>query len=280
MTNNKKCEIDISAWESKGLLVERYIYSWGTVEPLPKHSHSEYQFGLSCDCQGEYYYRGAHYQIPLGNLSIIHSGEVHAPSQRTFLPDTATFWMMHAQPSWLQTTASELAEKPTYQPFFSESIVGDRELVSLFLQFHRTVAQKAFRLERDTSLLLFFSQLIARCAQNCPAIRPLKSSRAAVIRVREFLNDNYACNVSLEELAKIAGLSRSYLCRAFSKEVGIPPHAYQTQVRIDRAKRILARGNSLAVAAAETGFYDQSHFGWHFKHLVGVTPGIYAKKTQ
>jgi AraC-like DNA-binding protein len=280
VTDNQKCKISISAWESEGLLVERYTYTSGTVEPLPKHSHNEYQFGLSCDCLGEYYYRGAHYQIPMGNLSIIHSGEVHAPSQRTFLPNMATFWMMHAQPSWLQTTASEMAEKPTHQPFFPESIVGDREIVHLFLHFHRAVSQKVSRLERDTTLERFFRQLIARCAQNCPSIRPLKASRAAVMRVRDFLHDNYARNISLDELAAVAGLSRSYLCRAFSKEMGIPPHAYQTQVRIDRAKRLLAGGKSLAVAAATTGFYDQSHFGWHFKHLVGVTPGNYPKKGQ
>lgn len=280
MTNNQKSEIGIRAWESEGLLIEQYTYTSGTVEPLPKHSHNEYQFGLSYDCLGEYYYRGSHYQIPMGNLSIIHSGEVHTPSQRTFLPNRATFWMMHAQPSWLQTTASQMAEKPTHQPFFPESIVSDRELTRLFLRFHRAVAQKASRLERDTILNHFLSQLIARYAQNSPLNRPLKSYPAAIARVCDFIRDNYARNISLEELATIAGLSRFYLCRAFRKEMGISLHAYQTQIRIDRAKRLIAEGKAIASAAAETGFYDQSHFGWHFKQLVGVTPGNYAKKAQ
>jgi AraC-like DNA-binding protein len=269
-------KINVRAWESEGLLLERYTYTSGTVEPLPKHSHSEYQFGLSFDCQGEYYYRGTQHQIPRGNLSIIQSGEVHLPSQRTYLPNPAVFWMMHADPSWLQTIASEMAEKPTGLPFFPALFLGDRKLARLFLHFHNIVEIKAFRLERDSILWHFFIHLIACHAQDRPSIRPLKSVRLAVMRVRDFLHDNYASNVSLEELAIVAGLSRSYLCRAFSKEMGIPPHAYQMRVRIDRAKRLLARGMPTARVAAETGFYDQSHFGWHFKHLVGVTPGNYS----
>ena len=45
-----------------------------------------------------------------GNLSIIHSGEIHSPSDRTYLSETATFWMMHVEPNVLETTAQEIAK--------------------------------------------------------------------------------------------------------------------------------------------------------------------------
>lgn len=56
-----KAEIKIKAWEADGILWEFYSYTSGNVEPLAKHSHDDYQFGLSLDCQGEYFYQGAIY---------------------------------------------------------------------------------------------------------------------------------------------------------------------------------------------------------------------------
>ncbi len=94
------------------------------------------------------------------------------------------------------------------------------------------------------------------------------------------MHDNYARNVSLQELADLAELSTFHLSRAFRKAVGVPPHMYQIQVRIARAKTLLARGVSPASVAHAVGFYDQSHFGQHFKRLVGVTPGAYARESK
>ena len=58
----------------------------------------------------------------------------------------------------------------------------------------------------------------------------------------------------------------------FAREVGLPPHRYQTQVRIAQAKRLLICGVPLEQVALETGFSHQSHFGRHSKQIVGVTP--------
>lgn len=60
----------------------------------------------------------------------------------------------------------------------------------------------------------------------------------------------------------------------------MPPHAYQINVRLDRAKDLLLRGWPISEVAREAGFYDQSHFTRYFKRLVGVTPGSYAKDSK
>ena len=265
-------------WESEGILLERYAYSAGRVEPIPKHAHAAYQFALCCDQPGEYHYRGAWHQLPQGSLSIIHSGEVHAPSERTDLVAPASYWMMHADPALLQAAASEIAEKPMGLPYF-DLVVVDAEVAQLYRRVHRTVEQAASLLEQNSTLLLLLTQLISRCAQGHP-VRPLKTARPAVLRVRDFLQAHSAANVSLEQLADLAELSRFHLCRAFRQEMGVSPHAYQMQVRVDRAKMLLSRGMLVAEVATETGFYDQSHFGWHFKRLVGVTPGNYLGRSN
>ncbi len=83
--------------------------------------------------------------------------------------------------------------------------------------------------------------------------------------------------VSLDGLAAAAGLGRFALLRAFQRRFGLPPHAYQLQLKIERARTLLRSGQSAAWVAGELGFCDQSHFTRHFKRILGVTPGDYAK---
>jgi AraC-like DNA-binding protein len=276
---NKAAGISVSAWESDSIFLEQYVYTFGSVEPLPKHSHEEYQLGLSFDCQGEYHYRGAYHSIPIGSLSVINSGEVHSPSDRTYLPAPATFWMMHIHPKSLQAVISEISEKPSALPVFPSVFLSDPQLNRLFLNLHPTAKKQIFQLEQDTAFWHFFSHLVSYHTENPPSVRPLKSAHAAIRRACDFLHDCYATDISLEQLAAIAGLSRFHFCRLFGKEMGVSASAYQTQLRISRAKKLLLQGIPIATVASLTGFYDQSHFGWHFKRLVGVTPGSYVGKT-
>ncbi len=277
--NTAAAKVIVRAWEAEGILLERYTYGPGFVEPIPKHTHAEYQFGLCCNQPGEYHYRGAWHQLPKGSLSIIHSGEVHAPSDKTNVVSPAAYWMMQADPAWLQAAASEIAERPTGLPFF-DLFVCDAEAIWMYRRLHRTVEQAASKLEQDSALLLLLTRLISRYAQGLTVIRPSKAARPAVLRVRDFLQAHYADNVSLAQLADLAELSRFHLCRAFRQEMGVSPHVYQMQVRVDQAKMLLSRGMLVANVASDTGFYDQSHFGLHFKRLVGVTPGNYVGQSN
>jgi AraC-like DNA-binding protein len=72
-------------------------------------------------------------------------------------------------------------------------------------------------------------------------------------------------------------MSRFHLARGFAREFGLPPHAYQIALRVERARALLARGLRAVDVAAAVGFADQSHFARHFTRAVGVTPGRYAR---
>jgi transcriptional regulator GlxA family with amidase domain len=61
----------------------------------------------------------------------------------------------------------------------------------------------------------------------------------------------------------------------FKREVGVPPHAYQVQMRVRRARRLMLTGMAPADVAISVGFYDQAHLNRHFKRIVGMTPGDY-----
>jgi len=97
-----------------------------------------------------------------------------------------------------------------------------------------------------------------------------------VRRIREWLDTHPEQNVSVHSLADIAGLSPYYLVRVFHKHVGMPPHQYQKNVRVLKARKLLASGAAISEVAYRAGFYDQSHLNRCFKTALGVTPGKYA----
>jgi AraC-like DNA-binding protein len=68
------------------------------------------------------------------------------------------------------------------------------------------------------------------------------------------------------------------LNRRFGAAMGLPPHRYHLQLRIDAAKRKLAAGESIVQVAIDLGFSDQSHFTRLFSRVVGATPAQYQKQ--
>lgn len=92
-------------------------------------------------------------------------------------------------------------------------------------------------------------------------------------QVTEYINDHLHQDVKLIELAALAQMSPYHFLRLFKQSMGVTPHQYILQRRIEKAKCLLQRGElSIAEVAASVGFCDQSHFTRYFKRIVGVTP--------
>jgi len=94
------------------------------------------------------------------------------------------------------------------------------------------------------------------------------------------LRDRLVSPPSLDELAELAGCSPFALIRAYRRHVGMPPHAFLTQCRIDRARALLAGGADVAATAFEVGFADQAHLSRQFRRHTGVPPGRYARERR
>jgi AraC family transcriptional regulator len=92
-------------------------------------------------------------------------------------------------------------------------------------------------------------------------------------RVLSYIEDNLSSNLSLIEIASIAGLSVSHCKAAFRDSVGAPVHQYVVQRRVERAKVLLSEGTlTISEIALETGFSHQSHLAYHVRRLLGVSP--------
>ena len=100
--------------------------------------------------------------------------------------------------------------------------------------------------------------------------------RRRLHRITEYITGNLQRNLTLEELATEACLSRYHFARAFKAAVGVTPHRFVVEQRVARARDLLGDGDlSLAEIAARCGFSSQAHFTRAFRDATGVTPGAY-----
>ncbi len=148
------------------------------------------------------------------------------------------------------------------------------------LRLEGTLEASPSMLERESCLLKTLGDLIVRHADDHPVASVISRSHRAVKCVRDYLHGCYGNHVTLDQLAQVAQMSPFHLVRLFSKEMGLPPHAYLMQVRIERAKVLLSQGAPIVHVACETGFADQSHFTKRFKRIVGVPPSQYMHESS
>jgi AraC family transcriptional regulator len=106
-------------------------------------------------------------------------------------------------------------------------------------------------------------------------------TRPQAKRVLEYVESNLSHEVTLRELAATAGLSPHHFARMFKQTIGVPPHRYVMQRRVERAKAMLrSTGASLVDVGLFIGFCGQSHFTTTFHRLVGVTPAEFRRFSQ
>ena len=161
---------------------------------------------------------------------------------------------------------------------FSSPLVRDARLAQRFVELHRTLETESWALERET-LLADWLRDVSDGTQDLDDRRRAARRDPALRRACELLGDELAGNVTLDELARAAGVGRHRVSRLFRTAYGMPPHRFQLAHRIRVARRMLERGVAVVEVAQATGFFDQSHLHRHFRRTLGITPARYARLT-
>ena len=149
--------------------------------------------------------------------------------------------------------------------------LADRELARRLRDLHRAVLEGGSPLRLEEALVLAFGRLLPDYAGQAETA----ACRAEVARACVFMRDRFAQPLTLADISRQVGLSKSALVRAFAREKGITPYRYLLALRVDRARHLLERGLSPAETALAAGFSDQSHFTNYFTAYTGLTPGAY-----
>jgi AraC-like DNA-binding protein len=230
----------------------------------PPHLHEEWQFGVletpSKLSMGAFRRYNAH----AADVTIVRPYDVHSEGGGVGAPPK---WrMLYVAPSIITRLYGGDA------PRFRAPVVTDPAAAADLRELLRhsgdgTVGGSEFLRRVDHWL----EQFLLRHAENI--VTPERMP--AVERARAYLQDRPTQSVTMPEVGAVARVTVSHLVRSFSRVVGLPPKSYHAQVRLARARRLLAEGKSATWVAYECGFADQSHLSRRFKECHGVTPGAF-----
>ena len=263
----------LRVWRSEDYPLLELHTGFLVEQPHPRHWHDEV---LICAVTGG----GGWLETPgrpdatgPGCLFTVSAGQVHANRATAGGCSFVSIYLSASAlddalgPGW--GTRAALDDVPT-------EVMEGGAIRSALVGLHRVLAAPTPRLHRDAALHRLVSTLL-RCGSSVESSRPGGSEPRAVSRAEAYLRAHWDRPVSLSELSRATGLSPYHLHRSFSRAIGLPPHAFQLQLRVDRAKMLLARGEDIASVAQRTGFADQSHFTRVFRRSVGITPGRFPR---
>lgn len=267
----KKGELRTARYDTE-LMVEAYQFR-GVMQAFPNHFHEHYVVGFIERGRRNLKVRGECHVTTPGDLLLFNPGDNHACESEDGQP--LDYRCINIGRDVMAKAAREIAGI-TQEPVFTRSVVFHSGLTADLREVHNMILRGEKGVQKEEKFYFLLEQLLRDYAQAGES-EPKPEPRAEIRTVCEYLAANYAKNISLDELAKLACLSKYHLLRAFTKETGITPYCYLETIRIDRAKELLKQGNLPADVAQETGFSDQSHFTNAFKRMIGLTPGQFRR---
>lgn len=248
-----------------------FLHAAYTDHAYDRHVHDRYVFGVTTGGTEGFWHRGALRTATVGQVVVVNPDDVHDGCSM----ERERAWtrrILYLDPALFAEVQAEIGAPGL--PLFPQGVLGDADLAAAVAAFHAEAETGLSALERDARLRILVARLIRGHATGLrPDLRAAGNEPAAVARVRALLEADPAAERSLADLGALVGLHPLYLTRAFRKVVGLPPHAYQTQLRVRLAARLLRNGQRPAEVAAASGFADQSHMTRTFKRVLGVTPG-------
>ena len=244
------------------------------------HFHDHFEIMLPLTSPGNIFVNDQVYPLERGTLYLIGESTLH----RTMANGFHSRYILHIS----RKALTELSTPQTdftqlMQVNFRRATLNNEEmteLIELFQDLERNKNDGTFGSDILQTVALL--RLLIRVAPTLNAASAGEAIRnkdfLRVAPILDYIRDNLAEPLSLDQIASQFYLSKHYLCRIFKSATGFSVMEYIIYSRVLRARQLLQEGVSVQQAGEMSGFSDNSHFIRTFGHLTGVTPGRYAKE--
>ena len=228
------------------------------------HRHDTYAIGVTTAGVQVFGYRGARRVCLPGQLHVLHPDERHdgCPGTR----DGFGYRILYVAPELVRDA---LGGGPL--PFVADPVQepspASRPVAALLEEMDEPLSELA-----RADVAAAAADCLASLAGGAGPRRAETIDLRAVERVRDHLAAHAREQTPAAVLEAIAGADRFTIARHFRRAFGTSPDRYRTLRRLALARAAIEAGRSLADAAAETGFADQSHMTRQFKRTYGLTP--------
>ncbi len=219
--------------------------------------------------------RGEERSVGPGHIQLMEPGEVH---NTTHVSAPASFLVVWWAPSAVMEAGAELGIRGPIH--FTGAQSASAELSRSLEALCAALSSDPNPLAIETRFVEATYELLSGETGQEGAVRQRNRRHPCVRRAIEYLREAFNQSVSLDDLAREARLSKFHFARSFRETTGLPPHQYQSLLRLQVARRHLERGTSVEECAALTGFADGPHLSRAFRKWIGVAPGSWARASK
>lgn len=210
-----------------------------------------------------------------GDLMLIEPGDVHVTQRVRARVGAANFDVLRFSPSLVARAARELGYRGDFH--FRTPSARDPLVYDALDRFVAVVASGESALTVASASAEALAALITRSGEQ-PLSHGVSLAAERDYRLRR-VNDYLACHLerrpTLAELEQVSGLSQWRLCVRYNQSYGTSIGKCWNALRLRKAQRLLERGRSLSVIAAELGYRDEAYLCRVFKAHYGITPGAW-----
>lgn len=232
-----------------------------------QHVHDTFSIGIGLDGQRIYTNKNKKYKLKKNTLAIINPNIVHSCND----DKKSSYYMMYLDSNWLYGLQKFMnLELKEFKPF-SENIVENKYLYEKFKTLCETIYSEEFYIQKECDLIIFLKELFSLDFKEKNILYYNKN----IVHIIKYLENNLASNISLKQLEERFNLNSFHIIRLFNKNLHLSPHQFLLNLRINKSKELLKKGNKIVDVALECGFIDQSHFHRNFLNIVASTPREY-----
>ncbi|MBQ9766035.1 MAG: helix-turn-helix transcriptional regulator [Lachnospiraceae bacterium] len=256
---------------------------------LYPHLHREFEFLIMKKGSGKLYIDDVEYVISEGDAIFINSEALHVGLNID--EEETVFYAIVFSPELFGSFGDDLIMNKYVMPVinkkihfgetYSTSISWQKEVVDLLEAVHLEYinANIGYELKIKAMLMEAWQLCFANGSRQSENI--IDDTVEGMKKVFAYIHEEYASQLTLEDIAARTNMSRGYFCRRFSEIMHMTPFEYLLRVRIENSCRMLLASNlPIGEIALQCGFNSFSYFSKTFRSFKGCTPGGYRKSVS
>ncbi len=255
------------------------------------HKHTDFELSLILSGEGSYYTPSGNLDIRAGDILLFSTNEPHCITD--IYTEDMRILNLHIQPFFLWNTEGSYLTNDYLKIFFDRNAnfcnrldrnnpaIADATALLLAIKKEFEEAQSDYA----TAIRALLLQLLITIRRRFPIVNEEGKKRLAVqnidgvVRAVAYIDDNFTSDITLEEIAAEAYLSKSHFCVLFKKLNGLTPWEYINIKRINKAVELLKTTNeSVLDIATQCGYNNTANFNKIFKSITKQTPKAYRVK--